>query len=560
MSGGTQKILIYLPEPLIEMVHAMPIFAYVRDHFPLSEITVLAPKRHAALMRGVEVDHLHFFQGRTFFAPSLDNDEDVISFVQKGVFDIAINCCFSFMSAYALYQGRVPKRLGFAHPWASVFFTDKAKRDDYKSLLSLLGIKVGEWKPVLVAAKWNHHRLHIGITLHKDHKISKQKWYENFADFIRGEIPYVQLSVQDCLGRRRSTLGLSEQEIDLIHNLDVLVTDNEEVVEVAKALSTPVADISGFARQDMLLPEDFFYKIKEAMLKPLQERISTDTFFDFVPIVSGNKVYKEEENKKVGVVILAGGMGRRLGYHRPKGLLPIGDQCLFDVLLDKSKGAEKIAILTSPVTFEETKMYAKDRGIDLLEKKVYPTLEGDGVSPEGNGALFDALVYSRFWKEWKELDLISVLAVDNPLANPLDPVLLSTKKELAVIGVERDRKESTLGVLCKKRSSLVVREYFTLGKDGLDGLGYSGNFAATPAFFERVAGKELPFYRVEKKGKVFYERLVIDAFYYAKSFDIIQKNRAECFFPIKEKKDLLSYCEKMNLEVEGEKHESGIFR
>ena len=560
MNGAKQKILIFLPGPLVEMVYAMPIFLYLRRHFPLSHLTALVSQKHKAMVRGIEVDEVRFYKQRTFFAPILESDEDVISFVQKGVFDIAINCCSTFMSAYVLYQGGAAKRLGFAQPWAPLFFTEKAPVDDYKSLLFILGIKVGEWKPEVYAVKWNHQRLHIGITLHKDHKISKQKWYESFSSFIRGEIPFVELTVQNCTGERRDDLGLSESEIDLIHNLDVLVTDNEQVVEVAKALSTPVADVSGFARQDMLLPEDFFYKIKEAMLRPLQERISTDTFFDFVPITKGSPVYLEEDNKKVGVIILAGGMGRRLGYHRPKGLLPIGDQCLFDMLLAKAKGAEKIAILTSPVTFEETKKYTKNKQIDLLEKKVYPTLEGDGVSPEGNGALFDALVYSRFWEEWKELDLISVLAVDNPLANPLDPLLLSTTKELAVIGVEREPKESKLGVLCKKRSSLVVREYFTLGKDGLEGLGYSGNFAATPAFFERVAGKELPFYQVKKKGKVFYERLVIDAFYYAKNFDIVQKNREECFFPIKEKEDLLAYQKKMNLELEGEKHESGIFR
>ena len=79
--------------------------------------------------------------------------------------------------------------------------------------------------------------------------------------------------------------------------------------------------------------------------------------------------------------------------------------------------------------------------------------------------------------------MISVIAVDNPLADPLDISLLAGDSELNVIAVERCRKDDQLGVLCEKEESLAVREYFTLGKQGIEGLGYSGIFAARPSFF-----------------------------------------------------------------------------
>lgn len=558
MSKDIKKIVVNMPNSLIEMVQSMPIFSYLKQNFPLAEVSVLVLEKHYPLLRNVNVDKTIVLKSKPFATMLIESGEDVISFLQKESFDVSINMSASFRSAYFLYQSKIPCRIGFARSLISLMLTDPVPGERFKDLLKPIGVEAGAWEPILYARKRNYQKLRIGIAIHKDHKIAKQKWYQNFDEYLHGEIPSVELFVQDCSGSRREDLFLSEEEIDAIYNLDVLVTDNHEVVEMAKALKTPVADVSAFVKQEELLPEDFFYQIKEAMLKPLQQKISTDTFFDFVPITSGKNMSISKSEKKVGVIILAGGMGRRLGYHKPKGLLPIGDSCLFDILLKKAKGAEKIAILTSPVTFEETKAYIGMQPIDLLEKKVYPTLEGDGVSPEGNGALFDALVYSRYWKEWKELDMISVLAVDNPLANPLDPRLLSTEKELAVIGVPREKREARLGVLCKKRDQLVVREYFTLGKDGLDGLGYSGNFAAAPSFFEKVAANELPFYKVEKKGKVFYERLVIDAFAYAKDFDVIEKGREDCFFPIKEKGDLTAYCKKMDLE--GEKNESGIFR
>ncbi len=552
MTGADKpKILIRLPGTLQMMVRALPLIDHLKRHCPLASITVLVQQKFKAVLRNIDGIEVVSFCKKPRFAPVLDSGVDAISFIQRGEYDIGIILPSSFSSAYLFYQGMVKRRIGFMRPFGSFMLTDMVEGESFADLLSPLGMDVSEWEPVLYAKRKRQSQLHIGIAVQGEAEISSQKWYPSLKAFIKEEISHVKISFFPSRGAAEDSS--LEEKIDLIYNLDVFASNDIGLLEVSSAVGTPAVDLRDLINKEHLLPEDFFYKIKEAMLLPLKDRSSMHSYSEYLPINKGISVENGEKKalKKVGVVILAGGMGRRLGLSRPKGLLPIGDRCLFDILLGKAKGADKVGILTSPVTYMETKKYIGGRGVDLFEKKVYPTEEGDGVSPEGNGALFDALVYSGYWESWKDLDIISVIAVDNPLADPLDKSLIATDKELSIIGVQRESGDTKLGVLCKKGKNLAVREYFTLGKEGLEGLGYSGSFAATPAFFERVAKKKLPFYRVTKKDKIFYERLLIDGFVFAKDFDVIEKKREECFFPIKEKRDLSAYCKR--LDYQGEK-------
>ncbi len=547
------KILIRLPGTLQMMVRALPLIDQLKRHCPLALITVLVQQKFKAVLRNIDGIEVVSFCKKPRFAPVLDSGVDAISFIQRGEYDIGIILPSSFSSAYLFYQGMVKRRIGFMRSFGSFMFTDMVEGESFADLLSPLGIDVSEWEPVLYAKRKRQSRLHIGIAVQGEAEISSQKWYPSLKAFIKEEIPHVKISFFPSRGTEEDIC--LEEKIDWIYNFDVFASNDVGLLEVSSAVGTPCVDLRGLVDKQHLLPEDFFYKIKEAMLLPLKDRSSMHSYSEYHPITKGIYVEngKKKALKKVGVVILAGGMGRRLGFGSPKGLLPIGDRCLFDILLTKAKGADKVGILTSPVTYHETKQHFDNSEVDLFEKKVYPTEQGDGVSPEGNGALFDALVYSPKWESWKNLDIISVIAVDNPLADPLDSSLIGTDKELSIIGVQREKGETKLGVLCKKGETLAVREYFTLGKGGIEGLGYSGSFAATPAFFEKVAREKLPFYRVTKKDKIFYERLVIDGFVFAKDFDIIEKEREECFFPIKEQKDLSAYCMRLESLSKGEK-------
>ena len=294
------------------------------------------------------------------------------------------------------------------------------QREVYSNLLIPLGIKVNDWKPILYANKKKHSHLTIAFDCDFCHPTLTAQWYKNLIDFIKEEIPYIKI-IFFYSSDQEKRLNYKENEwissidydlqdndmgniIDLVNNIDLFISDNRQWVSITNALQKPVLGILQFIENKLTLPEDIFIHIKKAILEPLKIRSSMYSFDEYHPILSGKKDFYIEEkiNQKVGVIILAGGMGRRLGLNKPKGLLSIGDECLYDILLKKSSRANKIGILTSPVTHKETQQYCEGKGIDIFEKKIYPTESGDGYSPEGNGALYDAIVYSSYWQEWKK--------------------------------------------------------------------------------------------------------------------------------------------------------------
>jgi|GEM_PF-2603832 len=559
-----QKIIVQLPGTPRDMVESLPMIDALKGYFPHIELSVLVRQNMEGFLRGKNIDHCIVFKKWPRFAPLLNNGEDVITFIQKNEYDVGITIPESFSSAYLFFQGMVKQRIGFNRLGGSFLLTDAVPKGPYRDLLKPLGIHRPPWKPSLQSRSKKLPYLHIGIKCAFDHFNKAKKWLKEMTPFLLGEIPDLNISI---LGKKENFKEMDEvigdktqsikkiflesdyaEIIDLVYTLDVLVTDDPHLLAIAKGVETSVVDITGLVGNPQLFPEDFFFRIKDALLHPLKQRVIPPYFSELIPITSGFSPHNKSIviKKRVGVIILAGGVGRRLGLDKPKGFLELGSKNLFDILLEKTIGAEKIGILTSPMTYKETATYCEGKNIDLFNKKVYPTEGGDGVSPEGNGALFDAVVHSPYWEQWKDLDIISVIPIDNPLADPLDVELISTEKQLAVVGVCRDKKEERMGVLCLDKGALVVREYFTLGTSGMEGLGYSGIFAATPSFFKSVALETLPFYRIKKQNQIFYERLLIDGFKYAKDFEVIEKERKKCFFPIKEKRDLFTYCNQMS--------------
>lgn len=132
---------------------------------------------------------------------------------------------------------------------------------------------------------------------------------------------------------------------------------------------------------------------------------------------------------KVGLILLAGGDGTRLGSDKPKGLYDIGlpsHKSLFQLAIDKFVRIQCIAhdsmfpstvvqmcklfIMTSPMNhsdivefFEQNNYFgAKKENVYFFEQAVVPAVDENGkilmeeagkmvVSPNGNGALFEAI-------------------------------------------------------------------------------------------------------------------------------------------------------------------------
>jgi len=278
-------------------------------------------------------------------------------------------------------------------------------------------------------------------------------------------------------------------------------------------------------------------EVKRALLVPLLKQ--KEVPFSFAGAVEPLYDIRITPSKKQGgTIILAAGMGRRLGLAGPKGCVEIEGKSLYEILLRKIDG--HVAIMTSPATHERTKQFLQEKGfhyVDLFQSRCLPRLtDAYEESPEGNGALFSTFYGSPLWDKWKEVEEIRVIPIDNPLAEPLD----CGYAELTVLAIEKRSTEENVGILVEKEKKLYVCEY-TEKPPGR--LAYSGIFSCHKSFFERAAKSELPWHRISKNGVEHFEKFAFDAFPAAKSYQIILKERKGVFAPIKTKEDLVDYLQ-----------------
>ena len=166
---------------------------------------------------------------------------------------------------------------------------------------------------------------------------------------------------------------------------------------------------------------------------------------------------------KVGMILVAGGQGSRLGFDKPKGMLPIGPltgHTLFQVLLEKVLGRSRfygqpipLYIMSSPVTHRDTADYLaanSNFGIPVDHCKIFcqgtmPAVQQlDGalilddkdrlfVSPDGHGGMLKAFAASGCLQHALEqgIETLYYGQVDNPLQQVCDPLTLGYHKLLA---------------------------------------------------------------------------------------------------------------------------------
>jgi UDP-N-acetylglucosamine/UDP-N-acetylgalactosamine diphosphorylase len=159
---------------------------------------------------------------------------------------------------------------------------------------------------------------------------------------------------------------------------------------------------------------------------------------------------------KVGVVLVAGGQGTRLGFDHPKGMFPIGpvsQATLFQVLFEKIAARARrhnlripLYLMTSPATHGETIEYLQANqffglpaedvrvfcqgtmpAVDLQTGKVL-LAEKHAVfeSPDGHGGMLSALVTSGHLQDaqTRGIEYLFYCQVDNPLVGMCDPEFL----------------------------------------------------------------------------------------------------------------------------------------
>jgi UDP-N-acetylglucosamine/UDP-N-acetylgalactosamine diphosphorylase len=300
---------------------------------------------------------------------------------------------------------------------------------------------------------------------------------------------------------------------------------------------------------------------------------------------------------RVGVLMVAGGQGSRLGFRGPKGAFPIGpvsNRSLLELLTQKIRGLVRrhgrplpTYMMTSPATdaairdlFEKNHRFglpAED--LFLFSQQEVPAIDFEGSlilerpdriaeSPDGHGASIPALRSSGALRQMEEraLSTLFYCHVDNPLVRIADPLLLGfhalTGAEVACKAVRKRDPREGLGTLARLDGRAAVVEYTEIeephrSRRNSDGelvfwAGSIGIHALDVGFLRRVAGDSetlLPYHaspkkipsldssgeRVEPSTPNGYklERFVFDAFSAARSMVAIEARREEEYSPIK---------------------------
>lgn len=301
--------------------------------------------------------------------------------------------------------------------------------------------------------------------------------------------------------------------------------------------------------------------------------------------VLGEKSFR---NGEVAMLMVAGGLGTRLGFNGPKGLVPvtpIRHKTLFQVFAEKLIALrEKYGkplhwlIMTSEDTDEQTrKAFAENNWYDeqyvhFFKQGILPAFTTDGACvlnkngavryyPDGHGGVFKALKISGYIEYLcaKGIKYISYFQVDNPLVNLGDCLFLGAHlhhhSEFSTKVIAKTNPEERVGVFVEENNHLRLVEYSELPKNlaeektEKDTLKYRyGNTAIhllNLDFIERCIAHRLPIHIAHKKAKHWVngnfveseclklEHFIFDALIYTDKSLLFEVKREQEFSPVK---------------------------
>lgn len=258
-------------------------------------------------------------------------------------------------------------------------------------------------------------------------------------------------------------------------------------------------------------------------------------------------------------IILAGGEGTRLGLTGPKGTFLIGEKSLFQRICEKVPDPKlPLAVMTSPLNHDETVDFFKKNhffGLEVhfFQQEMHPCLDDEKQpismeSPNGNGSVFRSFVKSgiaAFFAK-RGIDLIIVMNVDNPLADPFDFDLIvqarAKKAEAVVQCIERTALYPSMGMVVKKADKLKIVEYTDLDAKEQYTLAYTGQMAFDFSFFCKMADISLPLHWVRKKVDHQWvwkrEQFIFDVLPFTSRGEVSIALRETCYAPLKSREDI----------------------
>lgn len=305
---------------------------------------------------------------------------------------------------------------------------------------------------------------------------------------------------------------------------------------------------------------------------------------------------KAIQEGKVGAVLLAGGMGTRLGSDDPKGMYDIGIhkslyifECILHNLMEVVKDTGTwihLFIMTSDKNNDATIKFLQDHSffgyqeeyIHFFQQemaaatdytgKIYLEEKGKiSTSPNGNGGWFISMNNCGLLETVKENNIqwLNIFAVDNVLQRIADPCFVgATIDRGCEVGAKVVRKaapDEKVGVICLEDGRPSIVEYYELTEELMNATDEKGepayNFGVILNYLfhinalENILSKNLPLHIVEKKipylneqGEVVkpetpngykYENLVLDMIHEMENCLPFEVVREKEFAPIKNK-------------------------
>jgi UDP-N-acetylglucosamine/UDP-N-acetylgalactosamine diphosphorylase len=306
-------------------------------------------------------------------------------------------------------------------------------------------------------------------------------------------------------------------------------------------------------------------------------------------VAAGEAAYREG---LVGVLVVAGGQGTRLGWHGPKGTLPFGPhsgKTIYQLQAEKVLSLSRrvgvdvpLLVLTSPATDVETRAFLAahdDFGLAPGQLRFFvqgtvPSVDEEGrallaepgvllENPDGHGGVFEALVRSGELARLRDEDVAHLvyIQVDNVLAPVDDPrlvgVAIREAADVVTKVLEKAHPDEKVGHLVRVGERDRVVEYTELSPEetrttGPDGMpvyrwGSPAMHAWSVGFLARLAerGYRPPLHRSAKPLQAWvdgerrevegwkHERFVFDLIAEAERSVGLEIDRAAEFAPVK---------------------------
>ena len=253
---------------------------------------------------------------------------------------------------------------------------------------------------------------------------------------------------------------------------------------------------------------------------------------------------KAIKNGEVAAVLLAGGMGTRLGFDLPKGCYNVGQthelyifECLINNLMDvvKQCGAYvPLYIMTSEKNDENTQKFFKEHNYFGYDKDYIKffiqdmacavdyngklLLEEKGrlaTSPNGNGGWFTSMVKAGLDKDLHQRGIkwLNLFGVDNVLQRIADPAFVGA----TILGnyqsgskvVRKVEPHEKMGLLCLEDNKPSIVEYYEMSKEMAEARADDGsllykygvilNYLFALDKLENIVNNQLAVHVVEKK-------------------------------------------------------------